>query len=85
MSIQDALQPATERHPGVAPANEPAILLADNTAAALLGISRATFWRRVKDGTFPAPIRIGGATRWRRDELLAALERAAAERDARAA
>ncbi len=54
-----------------------ALLLSDNTAAAWLGISRATFWRRVKDQTFPKPIRIGGATRWRRDELLAALDRAA--------
>jgi predicted DNA-binding transcriptional regulator AlpA len=46
-----------------------ALLLSDNAAAAWLGISRATFWRRVKDQTFPKPIRIGGATRWRRDEL----------------
>ncbi len=65
-------------------ANEPALLLSDNAGAALLGISRATFWRRVKDKTFPAPVRIGGVTRWRRDELLAAVEKAAAERDAAA-
>lgn len=65
--------------------DEPAILLSDNAASALLGISRATFWRRVKDGTLPEPIRIGGATRWRRDELLAALDRAAAERNGKAA
>ena len=58
-----------------------ALLLNDATAADWLGISRATFWRRVKDGTFPKPIRIGGATRWRRDELLAALDRASAKRD----
>lgn len=62
-----------------------ALLLTDVSAAEWLGISRATFWRRVKDQTFPAPIRIGGATRWRRDELLAALDRAAAERDGKAA
>ena len=53
------------------------LLLSDNTAAALLGISRATFWRRVKDNTFPQPIRIGGVTRWRREDLLEAIERAA--------
>lgn len=52
-----------------------AYLMADHTAAALLGISRATFWRRVKDGTFPAPVKIGGATRWRRADLLAAVDR----------
>jgi predicted DNA-binding transcriptional regulator AlpA len=59
-----------------------ALLLSDNTAAAWLGISRATFWRRVADGTLPRPIRLGGATRWRQDELLLAVERASAKRDA---
>ena len=62
--------------------DEPAILLSDNTAAALLGISRATLWRGSHDGRFPAPIRLGGLTRWRRDELVAVVEKAAAERDA---
>lgn len=60
--------------------NEPAILLSDHSAAALLGISRATFWRRVQDGTFPRPIRIAGSTRWRRDELMAAVDAVAARR-----
>ena len=55
-----------------------ALLLSDHTAAALLGISRATFWRRVKDGTFPRPVKIGGATRWRRADLLAAVDRLSA-------
>lgn len=58
-------------------ADEPAILLSDHTASALLGISRASFWRRVADGTFPKPIKIGGATRWRRSELIEAIDRAA--------
>ena len=62
-------------------ADESSILLSDNTGAALLGISRATWWRRVNDGTLPRPLKIGGATRWRRDELLAAIEKATAERD----
>lgn len=66
-------------------ADEPAILLSDNAAAALLGISRATFWRRVSDGTFPAPVKIVGATRWRRAELMEAIERAASRRDGPAA
>lgn len=60
--------------------DEPALLLSDNAGAALLGISRATFWRRVNDNTLPAPIKLGGATRWRRDELLAAIEKVAAQR-----
>ena len=60
-------------------ADEAAILISDNAAAALLGISRATFWRRVSDGTFPRPVKIGGATRWRRAELLAAVDRLSAD------
>lgn len=46
-----------------------ALLISDSTAAQLLGISRATFWRRVQDGTFPQPVRFGGATRWRSAEI----------------
>jgi predicted DNA-binding transcriptional regulator AlpA len=66
------MQNITHEAPGVA------FLLSDNAAAAWLGISRATFWRRVGDGTFPQPVRIVGRTLWRRDELLAAVDRAAA-------
>jgi predicted DNA-binding transcriptional regulator AlpA len=61
-------------------ADEPAILLSDHAGAALLGISRATFWRRVADRTLPPPLKLGGVTRWRRTDLIAAIERAAAAR-----
>jgi predicted DNA-binding transcriptional regulator AlpA len=69
----------------MAPEDLPALLLSDAAAAAWLGISRATFWRRVNDGTMPRPIKIGGATRWRLDELRAAVDRATAQRDGAAA
>jgi predicted DNA-binding transcriptional regulator AlpA len=62
---------------------EAALLLSDSAAAAWLGISRATFWRRVGDGTFPQPTRIVGRTLWRRDELLAVVDRAGADRQSR--
>ena len=52
------------------------LLISDKTGAALLDLSRSSWWRRVNDGTVPPPIRIGGATRWRLDEVLAAIERA---------
>lgn len=61
--------------------DEPSILLSDNAAAAMLGISRATFWRRVTDGSLPKPIKLGGATRWHRNELLAVVDAALAKRD----
>ena len=65
-------------------ADDPA-LLSDSAAAYFLSISRATLWRRVASGEFPAPIKLGGRTLWRRDELLAVVEKATAERDGRAA
>lgn len=66
-------------------ADELAILLSDHAAAAMLGISRATFWRRVNDGSLPKPIKLGAATRWHRSELLAVVNAALARRDAEAA
>jgi predicted DNA-binding transcriptional regulator AlpA len=50
------------------PAQSP-FLVSAKTAAELLDISKATFWRRVQDGTFPKPLRIQGATRWNWREL----------------
>ncbi|MEL7303032.1 MAG: helix-turn-helix domain-containing protein [Pseudomonadota bacterium] len=63
-------------------ADETAFLLPDHKAAALLGISRAKLWRGAKSSELPAPVKLGGRTLWRRDELLAVVERATAERDA---
>ena len=60
---------------------DPPLLLSDKSAAVLLGISRATFWRRVSDKTLPSPIRLGGVTRWRRDELERAIVTASARAD----
>jgi prophage regulatory protein len=64
---------------------EPALLLSDQSAAAMMGVSRATLWRRVNLGEWPRPIKLGGRTLWRRDELLEVIEKATAERDGRAA
>ncbi len=55
-------------------------LLDVKSVAALLQSSPATIWRRVNDGTIPQPIRIGGMTRWARDEIDAVIERAKAAR-----
>jgi hypothetical protein len=36
----------------------------------MVGISRVTLWRMVRDGNFPVPCRIGPITvRWRADEV----------------
>ena len=60
-------------------------LLSDQGVAALLGMSRASVWRRVKDKTLPEPIRIGGLTRWCRAEIEAVIKAALAARDAEVA
>ena len=58
------------------------VLVSDAVGAELIGVSRSSFWNRVHDGTLPQPIRLGGMTRWRRDEILAAIDRLSAARDA---
>lgn len=40
----------------------------------------SSLWRHVKDGTFPAPVKISSRiTAWRRDDLVAWLEQQGAE------
>ena len=56
-------------------------LLRDREAAQLLGVSRSSLWRRVKDGTFPKPVKIGQMSRFVASEIFEAIERAKAERD----
>jgi len=47
------------------------ILLTSKEAAKLLSIGESTLWRDCKEGKLPAPVKIGGATRWRVADLLA--------------
>lgn len=44
-------------------------LLNVREAAALCGLGVSTWWRFLSAGKIPAPVRIGRAVRWRRDEL----------------
>ena len=46
------------------------MLLSDVEVAALMSVSRNTVWRWADrlEG-FPQPVRIGGATRWRKSDL----------------
>ena len=61
--------------------NEAPVLLDVKAVAALFQSSPATIWRRVNDGTMPRPVRIGGMTRWVRDEIDAVIDRAKRIRD----
>jgi predicted DNA-binding transcriptional regulator AlpA len=56
-------------------------LIRDIDAAEIIGCSRATFWRRVNDGTFPRPIKIGGISRWRPSDITDVIDRATALRE----
>lgn len=45
-------------------------LLDVKAAAAMLGVSARTIWRLRDAGRMPLPLKIAGAVRWRRRELL---------------
>lgn len=62
----------------------PALLTVQATAR-LLSISVASVWRRSSSGELPKPIKLGGRTLWRRDEIAAVIEAASAARDQDAA
>lgn len=56
-------------------------LIRDAEGAAFLGCSKATWWRRVADGTLPSPIKIGGMSRWWLSDIKQAIMRAASKRE----
>lgn len=45
-------------------------LLKPKEAARFLGMAERMLWRHSRSGTAPAPLRIGGLSRYRRSELL---------------
>jgi prophage regulatory protein len=44
-------------------------LLSADEAATMAGVARRSWWRYVSAGRAPAPVRLGGAVRWRKSEL----------------
>ncbi len=49
------------------------MILRSQDVVTMVGLSRVTIWRRVKDGDFPQPLRLGGpksrAVGWRRSDV----------------
>lgn len=41
------------------------LLVGAEEAAAMMGCGRSTFWKRVREGHYPAPVKDAGSTRWR--------------------
>ena len=52
-------------------------LIRDAEGAAMLGCSKATYWRLVAKGAIPPPIKIGGMSRWKASDVQAFIEQAA--------
>lgn len=46
--------------------------LRDSDLAERYSVHRNSVWRWVSEGRFPAPVKVGGSTRWRLSEVLAA-------------
>ena len=44
-------------------------LLTAAESADMAGVAKRSWWRYVSSGKAPAPLRLGGAVRWRRSEL----------------
>lgn len=59
----------------------PQVLLTASQAAAMCGVGRSTWWKLHSAGKVPAPIKLGGATRWRSHELLEWIEVGCPSRD----
>lgn len=45
------------------------LLITADEFAGMLNVSTRTLWRLLSKGELPEPIRIGGSTRWRLDEV----------------
>lgn len=56
-----------KRKPRVVDTTREYLTVQDVAAHLTIGVS--TIWRQVKKGNLPAPIRIGGSTRWKRSKL----------------
>lgn len=55
-------------------------LIRDSEACKIIGCSKSSFWRRVADGTFPRPVKIGGLSRWLKADIVNAIELASERR-----
>lgn len=51
------------------------------SAAIITGVAESTWWKLHSAGSTPAPIHLGRATRWNREELRAWIEAGAPSRD----
>lgn len=48
-------------------------LLGIDQVLVLVPIGRSTWWKGVKNGTLPQPVRIGGRTFWRHSDVMSVI------------
>ncbi|MBX9681854.1 MAG: helix-turn-helix domain-containing protein [Gemmataceae bacterium] len=65
MDLVRTMVPPLEDSDGEA---SPLLITADEVAR-LLNLSKRTLWRLLSAGKLPAPVRLGNAVRWRREEI----------------
>jgi prophage regulatory protein len=58
------------RNPADLPSGEPPLLIGAEVVAALTQRSVRSVWRDNAEGRLPRPLRVGGAVRWRREEIV---------------
>jgi predicted DNA-binding transcriptional regulator AlpA len=67
--MQRSEQPAAKVVPPIVHSGCVVELVNASVAAAVLGVSRRSWWRFVAEGRAPKPIRLGRCVRWRLAEL----------------
>jgi len=69
--MEDSSQPVAKEAAGapVVEASCAVEMVNARTAAAIVGVSRRSWWRFVADGRAPKPIRLGRCVRWRLLEI----------------
>ena len=68
--LQTRQRPNSAEIPAIAPSYRARTLIRLKDVCELVGISRSTVYKRISDGTFPPPIRVGPRTvRWQLDAI----------------
>lgn len=72
--LQEALAPPAPVRRALTTADPPSfhqerLYVSVAEAARMLSIGKSTFWREVKTGNLPAPVKFAGLSRWRIDDL----------------
>jgi len=61
--------------------NADSLLINVRQVGTILGVSPRSVWRLLSDGKIIAPVRLGGAVRWRKDELARWIEQGCPSQD----